>query len=58
MFNFSKNILRLDKEKNIFFGTQKIQNKYLKRLFVIQKKKKNINRQQTFATKTIKVLTI
>ncbi len=32
MFNFSKNILRLDKEKNIFFGTQKIQNKYLKNL--------------------------
>ena len=32
MFNFSKNILRLDKEKNIFFGIQKIQNKYLKNL--------------------------
>ena len=32
MFNFSKNILRLNKEKNIFFGIQKIQNKYLKNL--------------------------
>ena len=32
LFNFSKNILRLDKEKNIFFGIQKIQNKYLKNL--------------------------
>ena len=32
MFYFSKNILRLDKEKNIFFGIQKIQNRYLKNL--------------------------
>ena len=29
LFNFSKNILRLNKENNIFFGIQKIHNKYI-----------------------------
>ena len=29
-FNFSKNILRLNKQNDIYFGIQKIHNKYLK----------------------------
>ena len=32
LFNFSKNVLRLNKENDIFFGIQKIHNKYLENI--------------------------
>ena len=43
LFNFSKNILRLNKENDIYFGIQKIHNKYVENIQYSNKPRKNFS---------------